>query len=92
LTTFYDEQLSAAARMINVDFPSPNDCDLFACPHSQPAHGIEKLVADRKRNRIFFRSHRAIESCHLLDLGLTIDTGRAHIQDPQKRVSATWTI
>jgi GntR family transcriptional regulator, frlABCD operon transcriptional regulator len=52
--TFYDEQPSTAERMINVGFPSPNECDLLACPPSQPVYGIEKLVTTQNKNLISF--------------------------------------
>jgi GntR family frlABCD operon transcriptional regulator len=54
LKTFYDEQPSSAERMINVDFPSPDECDLLVCPPSQPVYRIEKLVIGRKKNPISF--------------------------------------
>jgi hypothetical protein len=43
---------------------------------------IEKLVTDRKKEIEFVRSHHAIESFLLLNLGLPIATGRAHNHDP----------
>jgi GntR family transcriptional regulator, frlABCD operon transcriptional regulator len=54
LKTFYDEQPSAAERTINVDFPSPGECELLACPPSQPVYRIEKLVIGRKENPVSF--------------------------------------
>jgi GntR family frlABCD operon transcriptional regulator len=54
LKTFYDEKPAAAERTINVDFPSPSECELLACPPSQPVYRIEKLVIGQKKNPISF--------------------------------------
>jgi GntR family transcriptional regulator, frlABCD operon transcriptional regulator len=52
LKTFYGEQPTAAERTINVDAPSPNECELLACPPSQPVYRIEKLVIGRRKSPI----------------------------------------
>ena len=54
LKTFYDEQPAAAERIVNVDFPAPSECELLACPPSQPVYRIEKLVIGREKNPVSF--------------------------------------
>jgi hypothetical protein len=44
--------------------------------------GIEKLVTDRKKEIELVRSHHAIVSFLLLNLGLPIATGWAHNPGP----------
>ena len=35
-------------------FPSPSECELLACPPSQPVYRIEKLVIGREKNPVSF--------------------------------------
>ena len=59
----------AADRTINVDGPSLNECDLFACPSFRLVYGIGKLITGRTEESCSFRSHSAIEPFRLLGLG-----------------------